>query len=115
MSVPLHFQAASDRHSRFFDDQANRWICGDYYGLRFLARVRHGSCRAAYRSQTNQLVAPLTDRWPLPYERALVLASGTLPQRIRTEEGDTILSYPGITRPLAEKLSALLDLELEVS
>jgi hypothetical protein len=97
----------------FFDDRANRWICGDYYGLRFLTRLRHGRCRAAFRSHTNQLVIPLTDRWPLPYERALVLASGALPQRIRTESGDTVLSYQGITRPLAEKLSVLLDLELE--
>lgn len=99
----------------FFDDRANRWICGDYYGLRFLARVRHGNCRAALRSQTNQLVIPLTDRWPLPYERALVLASGALPNRVRTEQGETVLSYQGITRPLAERLSVLLDLELEAS
>ena len=98
-----------------FDDRADRWICGDYYGLRFLARVRHGRCRAALRSHTNQLVIPLTDRWPLPYERALVLASGALPQRIRTDQGDTVLSYQGITKPLAEKLSTLLDLELEAS
>lgn len=99
----------------FFDDRDNRWICGDYYGLRFLARLRHSRCRAAFRSHTNQLVIPLSDRWPLPYERALVLASGALPQRIRTEQGDTVLSYQGITRRLAEKLSILLDLELEAS
>jgi hypothetical protein len=96
-----------------FDDRAGRWICGDYYGLRFLARLRHSKCKAALRSHTNQLIVPLTDRWPLPYERALVLASGALPQRIKTDQGDTILSYQGITRPLAEKLSSLLELELE--
>jgi hypothetical protein len=99
----------------FFDDRANRWICGDYYGLRFLSRARHGRCRAVFRTHTNQLLIPLTDRWPMPYERALVLASGALPQRIRTDQEDIVLSYQGITGPLAEKLSTLLDLELEAS
>jgi len=51
----------------------------------------------------------------MPYERALVLASGALPQRIRTDQGDIVLSYQGITRPLAEKLGILLELELEAS
>jgi len=98
----------------FFDDNDGRWLCGDYYGLRFLARARSSGCRAILRPDTHQLVIPQTDRWPMPYERALVLASGALPQRIQTDQGG-LLAYQGITKPLAEKLCTLLGLELEAS
>ena len=98
-----------------FDDHGGRWICGDYYGLRFLARARSNSCRALFRTESRQLVIPLADRWPMPYERALVLASGALPQRIQSDQGGVLLSYQGVTKPLAEKLCMLLELELEAS
>jgi hypothetical protein len=98
-----------------FDDRAGRWICGDYYGLRFLARSRMDKCRVVFRGETGQLIIPATDRWPMPYERTLVLAGGALPLHVHTEQGDSVLVYQGVTNSLAERLASLLGLELEVS
>lgn len=93
--------------------EQDRWICGDYYGLRYLARSRCRLCRAIYRSDAQQLLVPASDRWPMPYERALVLASGALPQRVQPEGGPALLSYEGATPELSARLSALLGLEVE--
>jgi hypothetical protein len=98
-----------------YDDCAGRWICGDYYGLRFLARIRADKCRVIFRGEAGRLIIPTTDRWPMPYERALVLASGALPLHVDTETGDVVLVYQGITYGLAEQLRGLLGLELEMS
>lgn len=96
----------------FFDDDTNRWICGDYYGLRFIARKRRGLCQVSYHNETCQLVVPVSDRWPMPYERALVLASGALPQRFQTESGVSVLVYEGITKDFAARMCNLLELEI---
>lgn len=90
-----------------------RWICGDYYGLRFLARSSRGLCRAAYRSEQRQLVIPMADRWPMPYERALVLAGGLLPQRMMTEGGRSLLVYDAVPRDFAEAMCSLVGLTPE--
>jgi len=95
------------------DEAGGGWVCGDFYGLRFLARVSLGLCRAAYREEQHQLVVPAADRWPMPYERALVLASGLLPQRIVTESGPALLVYDGLPREFAEAMCALVGVTLE--
>jgi hypothetical protein len=96
-----------------FDCDAKRWVAGDYYGLRFLARSAVGVCRAFHDEKAATLVVPIADRWPMPYERALVLASGRLPKRMQTEDGETFLVYKGIPHWLAAKLCDLLGLEIE--
>jgi hypothetical protein len=97
----------------YHDEARHRWVCGDYYGLRFLARCRCNLCRVAYRSDSLQLVIPLADRWPMPYERALVLAAGLLPQQLQLDSGPPALVYEGITTELAERITGLLGLEME--
>jgi hypothetical protein len=97
----------------FFDDNDGRWICGDYYGLRFLARARCGLFRAVYCRDAYQLVVPATDRWPMPYERALVLARGSLPQRLQAESGLAVFVYEGISPEFAASMCRLLGLEME--
>ena len=97
----------------YFDDEYGNWTCGDFYGLRFLARRNMGVCRAVYLDTKSELLIPVIDRWPMPYERALVLASGILPHRLKTESGLNILSYIGISRELAAQLCGLLGLEME--
>lgn len=97
----------------FFDNYADRWTCGDYYGLRFMARTRSRLCLAIYHADAHQLLIPAIDRWPMPYERTLVLASGSLPQK--PESGPFILVYEGITPELAERMCTLLGLEMEGS
>ncbi len=97
----------------FYDCDADRWIAGDYYGLRFLARGTVGACRALHDEETATLVVPVADRWPMPYERALVLASGRLPRQMKLEGGEAMLVYKGIPQWLAIQLCSLLRLEME--
>jgi hypothetical protein len=94
------------------DDRQDRWIGGDYYGLRFLARHRAGMCKAWYHSSKENLLIPIQDRWPMPYERALVLASGLLPESLEGSGRTRLLSYAGVTRALAVDLSSKLRLNL---
>jgi len=96
----------------FYDDKRHQWACGDYYGLRFLARSCYRLCRAIYLGDSQQIVIPVSDRWPMPYERALVLASGALPQRVQPEYGPPVLLYEGITQDLATQLCGLLGLKM---
>lgn len=96
-----------------FDDYDSRWICGDYYGLLFLVRRRSSLCRAIYYGDAHQLIIPATDRWPMPYERALVLARGSLPQRVPTESGTFALIYEGIPPEFAAGMCELLGLDME--
>lgn len=97
----------------FFDDHGDRWVCGDYYGLRFLERARYGLCRVIYLQDSHHLVIPVIDRWPMPYERALVLASGILPRRMQSEAGISVYAYEGITPEFASRMCTLMGLEME--
>jgi hypothetical protein len=96
-----------------YDCDANRWVAGDYYGLRFLARSAVGACRAFHDEEAATLVLPVADRWPMPYERALVLASGRLPRRMQLDGGEAVVVYKGIPQWLAIQLCGLLSLEME--
>jgi len=97
-----------------YDGKAGRWIGEDHYGLRFIARNSARVCRVAYRNTTKELLMPLSDRWPMPFERALVLANGLLPDRLQNESGEQVLSYSGVPRELAETLCSLLRLDMDV-
>lgn len=96
-----------------YDQSRQRWLCGDFYGIRFLARAASGHARCVYSNATNQLCIPVEDRWPMPYERALVLAGGLLPTRLNDTYGRCFLVYNGITPDFAIRMSTLLNLELE--
>jgi len=97
----------------YLDSTAHKHICGDYYGMRFLARAAAGACRVAYRSEARHLLIPPADRWPMPYERALILASGMLPRRITTPDDRSYMSYQEIPEELAARLCSLLDVNME--
>ena len=49
----------------------------------------------------------------MPYERALVLASGRLPRRMQLDGGEAVVVYKGIPQWLAIQLCGLLSLEME--
>ncbi len=67
----------------FYDHAQQRYLTGDWYGLRYLALQRHHSSGivAHYEPATARLAIPQSHRFPELYERALVLASGRLPTR----------------------------------
>jgi hypothetical protein len=68
----------------YFDQAGQRWLKGDWYGLRFLAHQTAGArCVVEHDFEKNELKIPIAQHWPLLYERALVLSSGFLPRRIK--------------------------------
>ncbi|MBW4599689.1 MAG: hypothetical protein KME29_08745 [Calothrix sp. FI2-JRJ7] len=90
----------------FYDKESNCWLCGDWYGLRFLALQQiQKACIFIYNQQTKHLVVPVSQRFPEIYERALVLASGILPTY-----KDSYLLYTKIEPDLANLLSSKLNL-----
>jgi hypothetical protein len=92
----------------FYEADPQIWRQGDWYGLRFLALCHSQALQECYYSAAQkQLVVPNTERWPQLYERALVLASGYLPQ-ISSDR----LFYHNITPELAHTLTQKLSLHL---
>lgn len=101
--------SATPDYRLFFDAGRDRWLAGDWYGLRFLARMIEGqSCPAHYELFNARLAIPEQFRLPELYERALVLCSGRLPER----RGDW-LWYDDVEPDLFTTLSAKLQLALQ--
>ena len=95
----------------FFDPASQRWLRGDWYGLRYLAlEALPGGVNAVYRSDRRELLIPDSQRWPLLYERALVLSSGLLPKRALNPEW---LSYPRVSPGMARSLCKKLNVNLQ--
>ena len=82
----------------YYNEEDRTWHRGDWYGLRFLAKVRtNESYSYDYDAGTGDFSIPQDWRWPEVYERALVLSSGHLPvltgSRINYEQiNETTLS-----------------------
>jgi hypothetical protein len=90
----------------YFDEGLQRWLKGDWYGLRFLVYQAAGrECEIVYEMGTRQLMIPAEERWPLLYERALVLATGQLPFSAVNRQW---LRYDGVSRELAQALASKL-------
>ena len=62
-----------------------------------------------YDYSTNDLLIPVDERWPLLYERALVLASGNLPARA---DNPRWLKYSGISSELVQLLTKKLNVSI---
>ncbi|HEU5380376.1 MAG TPA: hypothetical protein VFV38_33550 [Ktedonobacteraceae bacterium] len=93
----------------FYDSASQRWIRGDWYGLRFLARQLEGDlCPARYDAASGRLAIPDAWRWPELYERVLVLASGQLPYR-----NGLWLIYEAISTQTFDQLRVKLNLQCE--
>lgn len=97
------------RYTLFYDKESDRWLQGDWYGLRFLALHDLGMpLIARYQSTTSQLAIPFTHRWVELYERPLVLASGRLPTY-----NNGWLIYESINPQLARQLTDKLHISFE--
>ena len=109
------FSRANDPSGRiwtaFFDEPSQRFLRGDWYGLRFLSLAASGGGLDAvrYSARDGALLIPESQRLPLIYERALTLASGLLPTRA---ENPNWLAYPLIPLSLAETLCGKLNVNL---
>ena len=95
----------------YFDFDRQKWLKGDWYGLRFLVYRHAGQdCEAIYRADTNELMIPVEERWPLIYERALVLATGQLP---RSADNQKWLRYEGVSGDLAQPITSRLSVSMK--
>lgn len=98
-----------------FHDENGQWLMGDYYGLRFLSSQSTGiHCKAKWYPQ-NYLLVPEFSRWPMLYERALVLASGLLPTTNYNQADPQVLQYSNVGEELARTLCQKLNVELEIA
>lgn len=94
----------------YLDQPNQRWLRGDWYGLRFLAYDSvDRNFEVVYDYSTNDLLIPVDGRWPLLYERALVLASGSLPARV---DNPRRLKYSGISSELVQLLTEKLNVSI---
>jgi hypothetical protein len=92
----------------FFDPSKQRFLRGDWYGLRFLARRAAGlPCRAFWGDNT--LVVHVEERWPMRFEQALVCSTGLLPARVRGRW----LSYRDVPKPFVQRLCQRLGVSLQ--
>jgi len=104
----------------YFDQPRQRWLKGDWYGLRFLAHHAAGVDFEVVREKTqalptsfssaDELLIPADERWPLLYERALVLATGLLPGQA---ENPKWLRYQGVSAELSRTLAGKLNVSIK--
>lgn len=94
----------------YFDEPNQRWLRGDWYGLRFFAdNADRQDFEIGYAPSKNSILIRNSERWPLLYERALVLASGMLPARSEDREW---LIYSGISGKLVQFLTEKLNVSI---
>ena len=94
----------------YLDQSNQRWLRADWYGLRFLAYDSAGrDFEVTYDSSTNDLLIPMDERWPMLYERALVLASGSLPD---LADNPRWLKYSGVSGELVQLLTEKLNVSI---
>lgn len=89
-----------------------RWTRGSLIDLRFLARRLAGLPNRAFLSRETRLLIPESCRWPLFFEREIVMGTGRLPLRCVDSGGLVLLSYEIADIELARGLAALLDVEV---
>ncbi len=92
------------RHTLYWDEEHAGWRQGDWYGLRFLNLERP---RVRYEMCSRILAVPQGARFPEVYERAAVLASGSLPRPV---EGYWL--YASLEPEAVSRLCELLHLDL---
>ncbi|MGQ9865611.1 MAG: hypothetical protein ACUVSQ_04900 [Pseudanabaenaceae cyanobacterium] len=101
----LHEEQTGRKHYLFYDGDRHTWLSGEWYGLRFWAMtcLFPGKLSVLYADQS--LKIPLAQRWPLAYERYLVMQSGFLP---RYDHPSQTLCYSNISVDVAQAAIACL-------
>lgn len=95
----------------YLDEPHQRWLRGDWYGLRFLSNdATQRNFEVRYDSNTHEMLIPFEERWPLLYERALVLASGMLP--VVLPGNSRQIKYSGVSNGLVELLTDKLNVSI---
>ena len=98
------------RRNYYYDATTQRWLGGDFYGLRFLTTSDHARPQVRPNVSTLTLDIDIRQRWPELFERVLVLASGRLPDH--AGGAHPFLRYRGISTTLLDILAEKLHLEV---
>jgi hypothetical protein len=101
----LREEKTGQQHALFYDREKDAWYSGEWYGLRFWALTCLFPGQLSVQCDAQSLKIPLKERWPLAYERYLVMQSGFLPEYDRI--GST-LGYRNISRDVAQAVTTLL-------
>lgn len=97
------------RLTLYLDGKRKCWLRGDWYGLYFLSRYNDGEGLTAKYDRLNRvLMIPSKTHLPILYERALILASGRLPNQT-----DGWLRYENIPEATIQMLTNKLDFSVE--
>ena len=104
-----------NRHSQdlYFDYAQQLWLKGDWYGLRFLSmHDQEIKLKAHYNQKQSFVVINKNHNWPMIYEKALVLASGLLPETIKQKN---LMLYRKVSEDVLKMLAKKLNVSLEVA
>uniref|UniRef100_A4SC90 Uncharacterized protein n=1 Tax=Chlorobium phaeovibrioides (strain DSM 265 / 1930) TaxID=290318 RepID=A4SC90_CHLPM len=88
-----------------------RWMGGAYYDLRWAAKKIGGSNMEIWIDADGALLIPEAERWPMLYERPLVLSSGKLPE-LKRVGSHMVLAYDAVGKDVALMLAGKLGLKL---
>ncbi len=94
----------------FYD--GSNWIRGGFYDLRWLAIKHSGKPMSVRINKEGALGVPIFARWPLLYERPLVLASGKLPRKVNVDGIDALV-YESVGLDIACVLAEKLEVKIE--
>jgi len=87
------------------------WIGGGYYDLRWSAKRIGGAAMEVWIEPDGTLLVPEAERWPMLYERPLVLSSGRLPAT-RVIGSHDVLVYELVGKVVAGLLTEKLGIKL---
>lgn len=97
--TPLQTRFRQMARCLYFDSVRKLWLQADWSGLRLLADIQAGAGQELiYDAKAKTLTLRADQRWPLVFEKALVLASGRLPSKLQRGQW---LKYHGVSNALA--------------
>ena len=100
-----------ERYTKYRFFNGGSWISGPYADLRFLDSHYKQEKEILFDSKKEIFFLEQKFKWPLMYERALVLASGRLPARTLINNR-SFLRYENITRDLLDLLCSKLEVNI---
>ncbi len=106
----IESQRGPDVRTRLFD--GNAWLAGAFYDLKWVLSRMVRKDMNAMLTLDGTLLVPEAERWPLLYERAVVLGSGRLPQRLQ-DGSERYLGYPGVAPGAVSMLCEKLGIKLK--
>jgi hypothetical protein len=113
-TTPEQRETVKRDRTLFFDQKDNCWRSGDWYGLRYLHhKARKTATGLRYETTTNKLLCPEAYRLPEPYEQALIIASGKLPE-LQETRGNRKRVFQGVSQQIAKIIAKKVGARLTV-